>query len=165
MSEGIFEPVEEMVEKIGEDVTDLVFNPRPGGMVDRWQREKARKEAAAKDRENEAERVEGPSYKAVKTTQQTPEVVSTNLITIQPGAIALILPNSPYRYRASLLVVTTASSVILSKDQGTALGGIGFPLPSGIIMVLQNRAQLWGYNSGGSAIQVAALAEIYAPEK
>ena len=165
MSESFFEPVEELVEKIGDEITDLTFSPRPGGMVDKWQKEKARKEAADQERKNEEEKIEGPSYKSVKVAQQTPQSISTNLVTIQPGAYQLVLPLSPYRYRASVIVVTAASTVNLSKDQGSALGGVGFPLPTGIIMVHQHRAQLWGFNPGGSSIQVAVLAEIYTPEK
>lgn len=164
MSEGVFEPVTELVEKVESEVSDLVFNPRPGGLVDTWQKEKARKEAAAEEARHEDEPVNQAAYQAVKVAQEAPEVVATNLVTIPPGGIAQILPASPYRYRASLIVVTAASSIVLSRDQGTALGGQGFPLPSGIVFPLTNRAQLWGYNSGGSAVQIATFSEMYGPK-
>lgn len=153
-------PVEEVVEAV-----ENVFLPKPGGMIDSWHKERARREAAQREAENAAEKVEEGAAYAVKVTQLQPEVTTTNIVTIQAGATAMILPAAPYRYRATIIVVTAASTVILARDNSQALGGSGFPLPTGIPMVINSRAQLYGANTGGAAVQVAVLSEMYAAEK
>jgi len=75
-----------------------------------------------------------------------------------------LLPNSPYRYRATVIVTTAASSVILGKDSSQALGGVGFALPTGIPLPVYARAQLYAFNPGGAAVVVSVLAELYGPE-
>lgn len=147
-----------------ENLVEELFPPKPGGMVDRHRREKARRDARADEEKNESERIEQPSYRAVKTADQSPEVFAPQLITIAPGGVAPILPLSKYRYRATVIVSTAAASVVLCKDQGAAISGNGYPLPTGIPYQAFARAQLWGFNPGGSAIQVGVIAELYAPE-
>lgn len=159
MSDGLFEPIEQLAEKVGEDLTDVAFNPRPGGFMDRWQREKAAKEADAEERKNESERVENPAYKAVKTTQESPEVVSMTTVNIPAGGTAMVLPSSPYRYRATILA---SAAVILAKDSGAALGQQGFALPMNVTLIMQHRAQVWAY--AAEAATVSVISEIYAPE-
>lgn len=158
-------PIEKVVEEV-ESVVEHVFEPRPGGMVDQWHKEKARREAAQREAENAAEKVEEGAAYAVKVTQLQPEVSAVNVVTIPAGGTQLILPYAPYRYRASIAVLTTGKTVLLSKDNGQALGGIGFPVVQGNPpFTVNSRAQLWGYNSDVNPIQVATLAESYAPEK
>lgn len=153
----VFEAFEEAVEEH--------FPPKPGGLVDRHRKRVADQEAANAQAEHEAESIEGPSYKAVKVAPESPEVFSPMTYTIAAGASAMILPNSPYRYRATINLVTAASTVVLAKDSGAALGGVGFILgPTGPYPVY-SRAQLWAYNSTGSSIQVSVMAELYAPEQ
>src|ERR1700684_2725708 len=115
-------------EDVVEDAVEIVeeiFLPKPGGMVSRHQAEKARREAAAEESKNVSHRVEEPSYKAVKTATVKPESFVTNMVTIAPGAFAQILPLSPYRYRATIIVATPAGTAVLAKDSSAALGGIG----------------------------------------
>src|SRR5579863_4904677 len=97
--------VEETIEDVIEDVEDI-FSPKPGGMVDRHRKERARREAANKEAEQTAERIEEASYKAVKVAIIKPNTTATNTFTIQPGANTQILPLSPYRFKATIAIVT-----------------------------------------------------------
>lgn len=153
----------EFVEAIEHDVEEM-FKPKPGGMIDRHRQEQARKEAAKNEREQSKERVEEPAYKAIKTTPVSPEGFSVSLVNVPAGGQAIILPYNPYRYRAVVTVVTAASTVILAKDAGAALSGVGFPLTTANgPMPLYGRGQMIG--SSVAAIQVAVISEYYAPEK
>jgi len=58
----------------------------------------------------------------------------------------------------------SASYVLLAKDNGQALGGIGFPLQVNVPIETRSRAQLYAYNPGASAVTVAILVELNAPE-
>lgn len=147
-------PVEEIVEEV-----EHVFEPRPGGMIDNWHKNRAQREAADRERANAAERIEEKGTYAVKVTQLSPEITAANVINIPSGATAMILPNAPYRYCATIIASAT---VILSKDNGQALGGIGYPLPANTPMVIHSRAQLYGFAT--AAVTVSVLAESYAPE-
>lgn len=158
-------PIETVVEEV-ESVVEHVFEPRPGGMVDQWHKEKARREAAQREAENAAEKIyEGAAY-AVKVTQLQPEVSKINVVTIGPGGNAMLLPRAQQRYRAVIAVITAASTVMLAYDSGQATSGVGFPqTTSNNPFETNSRAQLWGSNPGGSTIQVAVLSELYASEK
>lgn len=149
-------------EHVAADLEKLVV--RPGGIVDSFRREKARREAAEKERENQAEPVEQAAFKAVKVTTLAPEVFSSVTYTIAPGGNAPVLPLYPYRARAVLLVITPAATVILSKDQGVATSGVGFMLPYGIPVTLTGRGQLYALNNTAGIVQVSVIAESYAPE-
>lgn len=161
----------EIVEAL-EEVEAEVFPPRPGGLVDRHRQRKAEEKARQDQEENAGVPVEERAYRAVKVAPESPEVVSALTYTIAAGQSAMILPASPYRYRATIVAVDTATSptaksVILAKDSGAALGQTGFALPFGVPITVHSRAQLWAYNSGGTGsdpVQVSVLAEIYAPE-
>jgi hypothetical protein len=148
-----------------EEIEAELFPPKPGGLVDRHRQRKAAQRAAADLAEQEQVPVEGPSYRAVKVAPESPEGLSAITYTIAEGGSAMILPNSPYRYRATVLVVTAVSTVILAKDSGGALGQNGFVLPAGLPLPLYSRAQLWAYNNSGQAVQVSVIAELYAPEQ
>ena len=151
-------PEENIAEVILEDVEDI-FHPKPGGMIDRHRQDKARREAAAKEAENAAERVEENASFAVKVTQISPEVTTTNTVSVPAGASAQILPLSKYRYRATIISTAT---VTLAENAGKALGGQGYPLPANTPMVILSRAQLYAAASGAAVVSV--IAEIYAPE-
>jgi hypothetical protein len=154
-----------MMEDLIEDVEEFFdFQPKPGGLVDRHRKEKARRAEAEKEREQIDDAIESRSYRAVKVAQQMPEVVAAQTITIGPGASVPILSANPYRYRASVIVATAASTVILAKDQGAGISANGFPLPTGLIFPTYTRAQVWGFNPGGASIQVGVLMENYSPE-
>jgi hypothetical protein len=160
---------EDILGEIESDV-ERVFTPRPGGMIDRYHQEKARREAAEKRREQEEEHVEQAAYRAVKTAQEMPETLVTNVIPIQPGATQMVLPNSSYRYRATIIataVTVPTVNPILAKDSSQALGGAGFPLPMNTPFIVNARAQLWVGNPASNAvtISISVLSEIYAPEK
>jgi hypothetical protein len=155
----------DIVEEIEHDVEVAVdaFLPKSGGLVDRHRKEKARREAAQKDREQIDERIEESGYRSVKIVQLSPEIFATNVVNIPAAGSSMILPNSPYRYRATIAVITTGQTIIISKDSGAALSGIGFPLIQGNNpLPVYGRGQL--YASCANACQVAVIAEIYAPE-
>jgi len=142
----------------------LGFTPKPDGLINRHRKERARREEAQREKENIDDAIEAPSYTAVKVAQQQPEIFAPYSVTIQPGAASQILAISPYRYRATLLLTTAASNVVLCKDQGAAISANGVTLPTGIPFSVTARGQLWGYNPGGAPIQVGVIAELYAPE-
>jgi hypothetical protein len=154
-------PIEEVVEAV-----EHVFSPRPGGMIDSWHKERARREAAQREAENAAEKVEEGAAYAVKVTQLQPELTAINIVTIAPGGNAMILPKGPYRYRACIAVITAASTVLLAIDQSQATSAIGFPLlTANPPFTTNSRGQLWASNPGGATVQVAVLAESYAAGK
>lgn len=145
---------------------ELLFPPKPGGLIDRTRQERARRAQMLHEKENIDQRVEGASYKAVKTANQTPETFTAVTYTILPGGSAPVLPLNPYRNRSVIMVITAGGAVVLSKDNGNAISGAGFALPAGMQLVLTTRAQVYALNTSGSAtVQVSVLSEIYAPEK
>lgn len=159
------DPVLRAVDEIVRDVEEI-FPPKPGGMVDRHRKRRAEQEAAAAEERNAAEAIQEPSYKAVKVAPESPETFAAQTVTIAAGGNALILPFSPYRYRAVVAVITAASSVVLAKDQSAALGQVGFTLATAAPpLQLFTRAQVWAFNPGGATVQVSVLAESYAPGK
>lgn len=98
----------ETVEELVEDVLSVGdFQPKPGGMVDRHRREKARREEAARELEDAAEPIEERSYQAVKVAQVQAEIISINLVTVPAGGQTMLAPNSPYRSRCTLAIVPT----------------------------------------------------------
>lgn len=159
------DPILRVADEIVRDVEE-VFPPRPGGMVDRHRKRRAAEEAAAAEARNAAEQIQEPSYKAVKVAPESPEVFSAQAVTIAAGAAAMLLPASPYRYRAVISVNTAASTIVLAKDQSAALGQNGFTLATSTFpLPLMTRAQVWAFNPGGQAVQVSVLSESYAPGK
>lgn len=148
-------PIETIVEEV-----EHVFSPRPGGMIENWHKEKARREAAEREAENAAEKIaEGAAY-AVKVAQLMPEITATNVVNIGNGAQGQVLPYSRNRFRATIIA---SVSVLLCKDQSQALGGVGFPLPANTLYVINSRAQLWASATGGAAV-VSVISEMYAEE-
>lgn len=154
---------DEIIEAL-EEVEAEVFPPKAGGMVDRHRQRKAAEKAAQDQAEDAQVPIEQRAYRAVKVAPESPETVSAMTYTIAAGQSAMVLPQSPYRYRATVLVATSGATVTLAKDSGAALGGTGFMLPAGIPIPVYSRAQLWAFNGTGGAVQVSVLAEIYAPE-
>lgn len=156
---------ENIADEIVGDVEELFdFQPKPGGMIERHRTEKARREAAQKEAEQAAEHVEERGYRAVKTVILSPEVTNVNAVNVGSGATAMVLPNSPYRYRATIIAT---AAITLGKDQAQVTNGNGFPLAANVPMVINSRAQLWAY--GGSptvpgAATVNVLTETYGPE-
>ena len=151
---------EDIVTEIVEDA-EMVFKPRPGGMVDTYRKNRAQREAADKEREQQNERVEEAGYKSVKVAQLKPEVLSTNVVTIVNGGTGMVLPNSPYRYRA---VIQSSVPIILAKDSGQALGGVGFPLAANVPFTVETRAQVWAACLTGGPASVSVFSELYGPE-
>jgi len=161
--------VADIVEQVEEKIEEIVEFPyRPGGLIDRHRQERARREAIQKQREQEQEPVEEDAYKAVKVVVLSPDVISGQTISIGPGVQAMILPAMPYRYAATVMLVPITGqtpTVILAKDAGQALSGVGFTLVAGVPMRVNSRAQMFAFNPSGSlTIQVSVLAEIYAPQ-
>jgi hypothetical protein len=154
----------EIVDAAAEEINEM-FPPKPGGLVDRY-RQKAALERAREDEEkNLAEKIEQPSARAVKVAQQGPEILSLATFTIAAGGNAPILRGDPYRFRATILVITSGATVILCKDQGAAISANGATLPYGLPLPTSSRAQLYAYNNTAGIVQVSVIAELYAPEK
>jgi hypothetical protein len=97
----------EAVEAVEEAVNEA-FPPRPGGLVDRFRQKAAAEEARRDAEKNTAERIEQPSYKAVKVAQQQPEIFGAITYTIAGGGTGLVLPLSLYRYRATIALATAS---------------------------------------------------------
>jgi hypothetical protein len=154
----------EIIEAAEEEINEL-FPPKPGGLVDRYRKKAAEEEARRDEERNIAEKIEQSSYRAVKVAQQSPEVISALTYTIAPGQYAPVLPMSPYRFRATVQVITTGGTVVLAKDSGNAISGTGYGLLYAQPFTLYSRAQLYAFNNGASAVQVSVLAELYAPEE
>lgn len=155
--EGALEVIDESAETL--------FPPKPGGLVDKYRRRMAEQTAAEAEQEHVAERIEAPSYKAVKVASQSPETLTAITYTIGAGQIAQILPLNPYRYRAIINLITASATAVLCKDQGMAIAGSGYVLQAANpIVSVFSRAQLWAQNNTGSSIQISVLAESYAPE-
>jgi hypothetical protein len=238
-TEDTFTDVVETVEEI--------FSPRPDGIVARHRAERDRKAAIAQENANVQERIEEHSFKAVKVAQVQPETFTVNVLTIPAGGNAMVLPLSPYRYRATIAVsapaaisigspampastiayqnnstqaqqvtiapngatvngvtingleaennnqsflvnpggsiaVTytggtptwvwtpvgpsgTTASILVSKDNGQAIGGVGFPVSSGSPLTINSRAQLYAFNPSSVPVTVSIIAELNAPEQ
>jgi hypothetical protein len=154
----------DIIEEIIEDVEE-VFSPKPGGMIDQHRKRQAEREAAAEEAVNESERIEAPSYKAVKTVTQSPEIIITNKIAMAAGSTAMILPDNPYRYRAVIQVNTANGELDIARDQNAALGGTGFPLYQFQPFITMTRGQIWGTNPLGTAADIRVMSECYAPER
>lgn len=87
---------------LAEDIFE--FHPKPGGMVDQHRKKRHRDEIATREAAQEAERVEERGYQAVKVTPLSPEVFSSLTYTLQPGGKQQVLPHSPYRHRAIVML-------------------------------------------------------------
>lgn len=155
---------EALAEAADEAAAEL-FPPRPGGLVHKHRQRDAEREAEVAEAENVAERIEQASYRAVKVAPESPEVFTALTYTIATGGNTAILPLNPYRYRAIVMVITGGGSVVLAKDSGNAISGVGFALPASMPVPLHTRAQVWAFNNSGSPVQVSVLAEMYAPER
>jgi hypothetical protein len=111
----------------------------------------------------------------VVVTGGTATVTSVNGVTVGTGdgtfavpaygSIAVtytVAPTWAWSYAGSGAPPVT---VVLCKDQGAAIAGNGFPLPSGIPLPLDGRGQLYAFNPATATVQVAVIAQMYAPEK
>ena len=159
----------EIIEDAEKAVEEFIeFPVKPGGLIDRHRQERARREAAQRQREQEQEPIEESGYKAVKVVVLAPQIISGQTVPISIGGNAQVLPAMPYRYAATVLLVPITGqtpTVVLAKDAGQAISGIGFTLPAGIPVRVTTRAQMYAYNPSAQAVQVSVLAEIYAPEE
>jgi hypothetical protein len=154
----------EIIEAAEEEVNEL-FPPKPGGLVDRYRRKAAEEEARRDEERNIAEKIEQPSYRAVKVAQQGPESLALATFTIAPGGYAPVLRGDSYRFKATVLVITAGATVILCKDAGAAISANGATLPYGLPLPTSSRAQLYAYNNTAGTVQVSVIAELYAPER
>jgi hypothetical protein len=102
---------------IGEIIHD--FAPKPGGIIDQHHRHKAAREAADAQEQHVNEGIQEPAYRAVKVAPESPESLSTITFTLAPGAHTQILPLSPYRYRASIIVTDPGSVQDSRSNTGT----------------------------------------------
>lgn len=143
------ETVEDVVDQVEE-----IFLPRPDGIVSRHRAERVRREAMEKERENESNRVEEHSYKAVKTSELMPEIFSTNVASIPPGGYAMVLPLNEYRYRATLELVQQFTTVTVATPAfpGSA-AAIQNPYPFPVTVVI----------SGGTATATTVNGQLVGP--
>lgn len=135
----------DLVEDI-EDEIAVLFPPKPGGMVDRWRKEHAKRQAEEEEARNTSERVEERGYKAVKTVHLSPEVIAAIPITIPALTSALLLPLSPYRYRSTVNIVTpSVNGIQANPGAGHSLTYI-LPYPTS----LESIVATYTNNSGGN---------------
>lgn len=154
----------ETVAEVADEAMDDLFPPRPGGLVHKHRQRVAAAQAEVQEDAQEQERIEQPSYKAVKVAPESPEVFTAITTTIAAGGTAPILPLNKYRYRAVIMVITTGGSAVLARDNGNAISGSGFVLPANVPLILMTRAQVWAFNNTGASVQVSVISESYAPE-
>jgi len=162
MAEDIIQETEKLVEEV------IDFPVKPGGLIDRHRQEKARREAMQREREQAEEPIEESSYKAVKVTPLAPGIISAQTVPIAIGGQAQVAPAMPYRYALTVMLVPITGqtpTIVLAKDAGQALSGIGFTLTAGVPVRFTSRAQMYAFNPSAQAVQVSVLAEIYAPEE
>ena len=152
---------ENVIQKVVDDVENHVFNPKPGGLIDQWHKEKLRQDVIRQQAEEAAEKISEPSALTVKVAQVQPELIAVNVVTIPAGSFAMLLPANPFRYKARIAVITTAVTILLAKDESQATSGIGLPVSaSSEPFEVTSRAQLWA--SSVNAAQVAVFSELYA---
>lgn len=152
-----------------EEVEAELFPPKPGGLVDRHRKRMAQQQM----QEQADEPIQERAYKAVKVAPESPESMSALTFSVPAGGTAQILPMSPFRYRATITLVTTGAAVSVARDQGAALGAVnaavsgvagpgpGFVLTPGVPVPVFSRGQMWAGNYGSSAAIVSVLAETY----
>lgn len=155
--------IDEVVTEV-EAVVEETFKPKPGGLVDTHRKNKARRDEAQREKENADERVEEPSYKAIKTTNLAPESISTVTYNVAQGARQLILPLNKYRHRATIQIQTTSGFGLICKDESSAVGGIGYILGNFQPLILETRGQVWFQNQFGGTCIICVISEFYAPE-
>ena len=114
MAEDIVTEAEDIASEVI-DKAEEFFSPKPGGIVDRHRKEVARRKEAERERENADEPVEQLAYRSIKVTQLSPEIISPAVFSIPAGQYALILPSSPYRYRALVSVTPLAYTALGSS--------------------------------------------------
>lgn len=156
---GLFEPVEKLAEDVVEEVTGGIIKPRPGGFMDRWEKEQAQREADADQAKNDAEPIQQAAYHAVKTAPESPEIFAATTITVPANQPTLILPFSPYRYRSSLLLnpqyiaqQSTTIPVVTPAVPGSA-AAIQNPYPFAVTVVI----------SGGTATATTINGQLVGP--
>lgn len=154
----------DIIKEAAEEIEEI-FTPKPGGMIDRHRQERAKKEAAAEEAINESERIEAPSYKAVKTINQSPESMSAQGYNVPQGGRQLLLPDNPYRHRAIIQIQTNTGSGYICKDEGSCVSLNGYLLGNFQPLIIETRGQVWFQNNFGGMCLVYVLAEFYAPEK
>lgn len=148
-------------------VEDEIFSPRPGGMVDTFRKREAALRAAEAEQQNTDQPVQERAYRAVKVALESPEVLSAQTITIQPGQFAMVLPQNPMRYRATVKFVSNGSAqanAVVARDSSAALGRNGYMLSYGETLVTHTRAAVYVFNADTAAISVSVLAELYASQ-
>jgi hypothetical protein len=140
------------------DVEEL-FPPKPGGMVD-----SARKAATASSPVDAPEvEVQDQGYAAIRVVPQAADSFAARSLNVPGGGTAILLPEDRNRKRATVLVATASSTVVLSQSSGNADNGKGFTLPTGVPLPVEGKGMLYVNNPGTTVVQVSVLSELYAP--
>lgn len=133
---------------------ERVFPPKPGGLIDRERKKRAREAAIRKERELEGS--ESPQtdlgrnrVKAVRTIVESGDLATAMTVTL--GSLnqwSLLLPGD--QHRRSAVVLAIDNDVYLTHDQGSAIsvagtstGTQGFYLPAGIAVPVESTAPVY----------------------
>lgn len=151
-------PIEAIVGVIEHDV-EAIFKPKPGGLVEKAREDRARRQAAEEAARQAQEPIQEPNFKSVKVSVLSPEITAVNVVNIPAGATAMILPNSEYRYRAT---IKTSAALVIAKDGSQALGQVGYPMAAtDPPLVIMSRGQLYAFAQGAAVVSV--ITESYGP--
>lgn len=129
--------------EVADEVTEGLFPPRPGGLVDRHRKRLAEEEE--KRRQIEDAPVPDSPYTAVRVRDEAPDLGGAYAVTLSAAnPVAMLLPKDATRRNATVLAVD--SDVWISYSQGTASGlagqattGTAFYLPKGIPVPIFSR--------------------------
>jgi hypothetical protein len=137
------------------------FPPRPGGMVDTARQ--AAQSAASTDVASDDAEVQDQDYTAIRVASQAADTFAARSVNVPIGGTVLLLPEDRNRKRATILVVTATSTVVMSQSSGNADNGKGFALPTGVPLPVEAKGMLYVNNPGASVVQVSILSELYTP--
>lgn len=142
-------------------MSEELFPPRPGGLVDSARR-------AAGDRDAQAPAVtvtDGPRpYEAVRVRPETPDLGTARTITLSSANQVLQLLGQDSQ-RRSCVVLAVDNDVYLATDQGVAYQAAGgtsaegaFYLPAGIAVPVDTQAQVFAAcTTTGTSSRVSVL--------
>lgn len=152
-------------------MSEELFPPKPGGMVDTTRKEQAAAQAQAG--QGAAGTVGEPSYEAVKVDVLEPEVGAGRTISVSTtlNSVQRILGTDPNRKRA--VVMTLDEPIVVCNSQGSASDSRnssnaagqsagGFVLPVNVPLPVKSRGEVWVAATSSTATRVSIWAESYA---
>lgn len=145
-------------------MSEELFPPKKGGMVETARRAVEDVEDAVEGLDDlEKAGVADQDYPAIRVTSQAADTFAARSLNVPAGATAILLPEDRNRKRATVIVVTASSTIVMSQSSGNADNGKGFVLPTGVPLPVEGKGMLYVNNPGASVVQVSVLSELYAP--